>query len=248
MSDAELILLDIDGPVALLTLNRPEKRNALSRDLLVQFEAILDRLHESTVKVVIVTGAGDVSFCCGADLKDTSKERRRTYADFIPWIRVTRLIKEHPCVFIAAVNGYALGGGLTLVNNCDLAVASETATFGAPEITFGTYAGLAGPSTVRRIAPKHASELILRGKRFDAETAYRWGLVNYVVPADKLLERARELADEVAQWDATALDVARGAMRAEETLHWDEAINHGIRNGSIIPVMQETNETWRAEL
>lgn len=242
------ILLDVADEVALLTINRPEKRNALSRVLLREFESTLERLHNSKVKVVIVTGAGDLSFCAGLDLKDNSPQGRRTSSEALPWIRVTRLIKEHPCVFIAAVNGYALGGGLTLVNNCDLAIASETASFGAPEITWGQYSALGGPSTVRRIAPKHASELVLLGKRFDAATAYRWGLVNEVVPADTLLERARELAAEIAQWNATALDVARGAIRAAETLHWDEAINHGFRSAMLIPAMEADNVRWREEL
>jgi enoyl-CoA hydratase/carnithine racemase len=241
-----LILLEYEGETALLTLNRPEKRNALSRDLLMQLESALEQLNRDEIKVVVVTGAGDVSFCAGADLRDTTPEWRRTYTDFIPWIRATRLIRHHPSVFIAAVNGYALGGGLTLVNTCDLAVAAQSATFGAPEITFGLYSGLGGPSTVRRLQPKHAAELILKGKPVDAQTAYRWGLVNEVVPDDQLLVRARELAAEIAQWNATALDVARNSMRAEETMPWDEALQHGVRNGTLIPAMEESNARWRA--
>lgn len=241
-----LILLDFEDETAVLTLNRPEKRNALSQAMLHEFEDALTHLHEAETKVVIVTGAGDVSFCAGADLKDLQPSRRVTYTEMIPWLRVTRLIRQHPSVFIAAVNGYALGGGLTMVNVADLAVAAESATFAAPEVTFGVYAGLAGPSTVHRIAPKHAAELLLTGKRFDAETAYRWGLVNEVVPDDQLMIRAREMAAYIAQWNSTALDVGRNAIRDETSMTWDEAIHHGFRNGYIVPQMEEQNVQWRA--
>lgn len=242
-----LVLLEFEGETALLTLNRPEKRNALSRDVLREFEGALTRLHDAETKVVIVTGAGDVSFCAGMDLKDTSAPNRITYAEHFSWVRVTRMIRHHPSVFIAAVNGYALGGGLTLVNTCDLAIAAESASFGAPEITWGTYSALGGPTTVHRLLPKHAAELLLTGDKFDAQTAFRFGLVNKVVPDAELLTSARELAAHIAQWNSTALDFSRNSMHAEESIPWDEAINHGMRNGVIIPFMDEQNDKWRAE-
>src|SRR6185437_2912326 len=97
------------------------------------------------------------------------------------WFAIQEQVKQHPAVFVAAVNGFAVGGGLTLVNNAELAVAATTAEFGAPEMSFGAFPGLAGPSTIHRLLPKHAAELIFTARRIDAATAFRMGLVNEVI-------------------------------------------------------------------
>jgi enoyl-CoA hydratase/carnithine racemase len=140
------------------------------------------------------------------------------------------------------VNGYALGGGMTLVNNAELAIASSTATFGAPEITFGVYAALAGPSTTRRVLPKHVAQLVLTGERIDADTALRWGMINEVVAPEDLLPRAEQLAAHIAAFDRTALDVAKNALRAEHLMDWDAALDHGTRTTAFIGAQKKANE------
>ena len=239
--DDELVLVETEGSVAYLTLNRPDKRNAASRPLQRRLWAALDDLQESDVKVIVLTGAGETSFCSGVDLRDESPTVRATAFEPNPWLGTQRRIAAHPAIFIAAVNGFALGGGMTLVNNCELAIASETAKFGAPEITFGSYAGMAGPSVIRRLLPKHSAQLILTGQMIDAETAYRWGMVNEVVPPADLLRRAGELANLIAQYDATSLDVAKQAMRSEHLLDWDAALAHGSGRTAVKDALKRTN-------
>ncbi|MEU6578827.1 enoyl-CoA hydratase/isomerase family protein [Streptomyces sp. NPDC046805] len=241
MSNSELLLVDREKEYAVITINRPEKRNAVSRPLQLRLREILDELREEDVRVIVLTGAGDVSFCAGVDLKDDSPEIRTTALEPNPWLATQRRIAEHPAIFISAVNGYALGGGLTLVNNAELAIASETATFGAPEITFGVYAALAGPSSIRRVLPKHAADLVLTGRRIDAETALRWGMVNEVVAPEELLPRAEELAARISSFDRTVLDVAKNALRAEHLMDWDAALDHGSRTAAFTEALRKAN-------
>lgn len=240
--DEDLVLFENKGAYGILTLNRPDKRNAMNRPAQRALWAALDEAKEARVKVIIVTGAGDVSFCAGADTRDESPKALSTAVQANTWVTTQQLIAAHPAVFLAAVNGYALGGGLTLVHNCDLAIAAETATFGAPEITFGIYAALAGPSTVKRVLPKHAAQMVLTGERIDAVTAERYGIVNEVVPADRLLARAEELAQKIAEYDASALDVSKQSMRQEATMSWDEALDHGSRSTAYVQALRKSNE------
>jgi enoyl-CoA hydratase/carnithine racemase len=241
MAESELLLVDRKKQYAVITINRAEKRNAVSRPLQRRLWEVLDELREEDVRVIVLTGAGDKSFCAGVDLKDDSPEIRPTALEPTSWLATQRRIAEHPAVFIAAVNGYALGGGMTLVHNCELAIASETATFGAPEITFGAYAALAGPSSTRRILPKHVAELIFTGKRISAENALRWGMINEVVAPDQLLARAEELAEHVSQFDRSALDVAKNALRAEHLMDWDAALDHGTRTTAFTANLKKAN-------
>ncbi|MBV9581679.1 MAG: enoyl-CoA hydratase/isomerase family protein [Chloroflexi bacterium] len=231
----QLILLEKrDGGIGIITFNRPEKRNAMSIAAQSEFRAALDDCREDC-KVLILTGAG-VAFSSGVDLSEgQSRQSQRNFAyGSNSWFETNEVVKEHPAVCIAAVNGYALGGGLTLVHNCDLAIASERAEFGMPEMSFNTFPGLAGPATVRRILPKHAAYMILTSRRIDAATAERWGIVNSVVPHDQLLIEAENLARHVAQFDASALDWARKGYRDLDLMPWSEALVYGGYIGSQI--------------
>lgn len=223
----ELILLEKRDGVGYLTFNRPEKRNAMSEAAQAEFRAALNDSREDC-KVLILTGNG-VSFCSGVDLSEgQNRQPRRNYAyGSNSWFETNEVLKQHPAVCIAAVNGFALGGGLTLVNNCDLAIASERAEFGMPEMSFNTFPGLAGPATIRRILPKHAAYMILTARRVDAVTAERWGIVNAVVPHDQLLNEAEKLARHVAQFDASALDWAKKGYRDLDLMPWSEALVYG---------------------
>ncbi|WP_242123956.1 enoyl-CoA hydratase/isomerase family protein [Sphingobium sp. Sx8-8] len=224
---------------AIVTLNRPDKRNAMSYAAQKELWAALDHLGEERCKVIVLTGAGDVSFCSGADIKD--KDRPTLVAANAPdsWHQTQDIIARHSAVFIAAVNGFALGGGLTLVNNCELAIASETATFGIPEIGMGIFAALAGPSTIKRLTPKHTAEMLFTGKRIDAATAYRMGLVNEVVPPAELLPRAEALAAHIAQFDAVALDYNKKAFRDILDMNWAAGMDYGIRSTAVIRSKQQ---------
>jgi enoyl-CoA hydratase/carnithine racemase len=138
-------------------------------------------------------------------------------------------IRCHPAIFVAAVNGVALGGGATLINVCDLAVAADTAEIGTPEMSFATYPGLAGPSVQFSTSRKRAAWMILTTERIDAATAERWGLVNKVVPAARLMEEAVAVARLVARWDPAALAEAKRALDAIPNMigTWREAFEFG---------------------
>ncbi|MBV9328906.1 MAG: enoyl-CoA hydratase/isomerase family protein [Chloroflexi bacterium] len=231
----QLILLEKqDGGIGIITFNRPEKRNAMSFAAQAEFRAALDDCREDC-RVLILTGAG-VAFSSGVDLSEgQNRQSRRNFAHGSnSWFETNEVLKEHPAVCIAAVNGYALGGGLTLVHNCDLAIASERAEFGMPEMSFNTFPGLAGPATIRRILPKHAAYMILTSRRIDAATAERWGIVNSVVPHDELMAEAQKLARHVAQFDASALDWAKKGYRDLDLMPWSEGLVYGGYIGSQI--------------
>src|SRR6476646_1396088 len=166
----KLVLMEKKDKYAIVTLNRPEKRNAMSHAAQAELCAALEDAR-ADCRVIILTGAGDVAFCAGVDLSEsrnigTDSEAERKYAwGSNSWFEVQEAIYRHPAVFIAAVNGYALGGGGTLIHNCELAIASEKAQVGMPEVGFGVFPGLAGPAAIKRILPKHAAYMVLTAKR-----------------------------------------------------------------------------------
>src|SRR5258705_7871784 len=167
---------------AVIGLNRPEKKNALNRAARRELLAALTFLR-AECRAIVLTGCGD-SFCSGGDLKEV---RADAEAGIAPdprsdWIEVLIAIREHPAVFIAAVNGIALGGGATLISVCDLAVAANEAEIGLPEIGFGAYPQFSGPGVQLRLAGKRAAWVVLTGERIDGVTAESWGVVNRSVP------------------------------------------------------------------
>jgi enoyl-CoA hydratase/carnithine racemase len=221
----DLVLLEENDEYNVITLNRPEKRNAMNEAAQAQLKTAL--LTSKGKKVVIITGV-EKSFCAGVDIVELrergGESRGRAYSqDLASWGEVHDIIKRHPAICIAAVNGFALGGGSTLVNNCELAVAAESAEIGTPEIGFGTWPGYAGPAMIKRLLPKHAAEIIFNAKRVDAATAFRMGLVNEVVPDDQLMTRAREIAEHICTFDGVLLDWAKRGYRTMLELSWDDA-------------------------
>lgn len=222
---------DLGGGVARVTLNRPDKRNAMNR---AARGALLDALDtcEGTAKVVVLTGAGP-AFCAGMDLKEAAEDG--PHADAVlpgrrtNWLTVQERIHDHPAIVIAAVNGAALGGGLTLINSSDLAIAAEDAPIGMPEVGFGIYPGLAGPSTQLRLGHKRAAWMVLTADRIDGRTAAEWGLVNQAVPADRLEDAVTELARGIARHDAVTLEWSKRALHQVPThiSDWSAALRYG---------------------
>jgi enoyl-CoA hydratase/carnithine racemase len=197
----ELLLIDRHPGYAVLTLNRPEKRNALSIELLERLWAVLEQLRSE--RAIVLTGAGDIAFCAGADIGESLAKLQgggRDYAGSFSGIlyRILESIPTHPAVFIAAVNGFALGGGMALTNACELAVASTRAQFGLPQVGLGAFPG-AGAPLIQRVLPKRAAWLILTAHRIDAATARAWGIVNEVVRPAELLPRSEVLAQAIAE-------------------------------------------------
>lgn len=193
-----------------LTLNRPEKRNALSVPLLETFCALLEETSgDETARVVVLRGAGPV-FCAGLDLKEASDpSSSHRSADLIA--RMLRRVHELPQVTIAAVHGSAVAGGAGLLSACDIAIAAEGTRIGYPEVHRGLVAGLVMTFLRRQLGERAARELLLLGELIDAETARRMGLVNRVVPEPRRMEEAMAAAK-------TALLGAPGAIRASKRL------------------------------
>lgn len=198
--------------VAVLTLNRPAAMNALSPDMLDDLEVCLDLIERrNEVRAVVLTGAGERAFTSGADIRhmrEASPLEARAYAR--RGHDVTGRIESLAKPVIAAVNGYALGGGCELCLACDIRLAAENARFGLPEVNLGILPGWGGTQRLARATSSgFAKELIFTGRQVDAQEAHTVGLVNHVYPAGDLMDRAMELATEIAAKPPWALAAAK---------------------------------------
>ncbi len=218
MSD-DLVLYELRTPAAVLTLNRADKRNALSRGLIAALGAAFERARDDpAARCVILTGSGPV-FCAGMDLAELSEsldvpaEATPVWEDALRLARVYDLIYTLPKPTVAAVNGAAVAGGAGLVTVCDLAVAAEGAKLGYPEVRRGLVAAMVLPHLLRHVGERMARYLLLTGELIDAGAARHAGLVNEVVPADRLTARAAEVAQSLAEAGPNAL------TRTKELLH-----------------------------
>ena len=197
----ENLLVERDGAVAVITVNRPKVLNALNTQTLDELRrTILSLKHDDAVRAVVITGAGDKSFIAGADINELAVQTPTGGRDHaMRGQHVFDLIENMGKPVIAAINGYALGGGCELAMACTLRIASETAKLGQPEINLGIIPGYAGTQRLSRlIGSGRALELLLTGDQVSAQEAHRLGLVNRVVPAAQLLDEARKLAATLA--------------------------------------------------
>jgi enoyl-CoA hydratase/carnithine racemase len=224
----ELIVTRHEG-WAQIQINREAQRNAMNRATRQGLLRTFDDL-KGQAKAVVITGTG-VAFCARIDLKEREADRKAGIDGAgDEWTAVNMAIKAHPAIFIAAVNGLALGGGATMINCCDLAIASTTASIGCPEMGFSTYPGMAGPAIqLSGITRKQAAWLVLTTNRIDGATAERWGMVNRCVEPEELLPTAQALAQKVAQFDAVALAEGKKALDRIPAFitDWREAMDHG---------------------
>lgn len=191
-----------DGAVATVTVNAPERLNALSSDMLEGLAAAFREIgSDDAVRAVIFTGAGDRAFIAGANIKEMATKSRDEALEFGRLGHaVASAIESLPQPVIAAVNGFALGGGCELALACDIRHCSENAVFAQPEVQLGIPPGWGGTQRLARIVgPGYAAEMIYTGKRIDAQEALRIGLVNAVHPASDLMDEVRSLATSIAQ-------------------------------------------------
>jgi enoyl-CoA hydratase/carnithine racemase len=223
---ADLVETSTDGRVALLRLNRPEARNALSPEMMDRIAGELERFDpDPEVRCIVIAGSEKV-FAAGADIKAMSE---RSFAEALthPASGFWRRIAAIKTPMIAAVCGYALGGGCELALACDLIVADEGASFGQPEINLGIIPGGGGTQRLARVLGKQrAMEYVLTGRRFDAPTALELGLANRVVGEGRWLEEALTLAQEISEQPPIATRLAKQAVIAAE----ETALSAGLEN------------------
>ncbi len=198
----ENLLLEQDGPIAVVTVNRPRALNSLNVATMIELETVFSDLSKTPdeVRAIIITGAGEKSFVAGADIPEIHDLNMVSGKDFAACgLRIFSMIEELRTPVIAAVNGFALGGGCELAMACHLRIASENAKFGQPEINLGVIPGYGGTQRLPRLIGRgRALDLLLTGRMITAAEALQWGLVNAVVPQADLLTTARKLASDIA--------------------------------------------------
>jgi enoyl-CoA hydratase len=221
MTTYENVRVEVEGFVATLTIARDKALNALNRQTLNELNWALRELDgDARLRALIVTGAGDKAFVAGADIaemKDLPPLEARAFAELGHSVGETLARLGKPV--IAAVNGFALGGGCELALACDFIVAADKARFGQPEVNLGVIPGFGGTQRLaRRVGVARAMELVLTGEMIGADEALRIGLVNKVVPATELLTETKKIAEKISQKGPIAVKLARQAVRASEEL------------------------------
>jgi enoyl-CoA hydratase len=210
--DYRNILLSIDGEIGTLAINRPKALNALNIETLRDIQmGIQEAKDHSEMKVLILTGSGEKAFVAGADIAEMKGMSSIEAVNFSKLGHFTlKMIQDLDRPVIAAVNGYALGGGTEIAIACDFIYASENAKFGFPEVTLGIFPGFGGTQRLPRLIGKgKAKELILTGKVISAQEAYQMGIVNRVFPAVSLMEEAKKVALQIASNGAVGMRLAK---------------------------------------
>jgi enoyl-CoA hydratase len=246
MAEYEHVLSSADGPVGIVTLNRPKQLNALAAPLMRELVAALEA-HDTdpAIRAIVITG-GPTVFAAGADIKDMSDA---TPVDMLLrnniglWDRVKKVTKP----LIAAVAGYALGGGCELAMLCDIIVAAENARFGQPEINIGLMPGAGGTQRLTRSVGKFvASEMILTGRMLGAEEAYQRGLAARVVPQELIVEEAVRLAKDVSARPPLALRLAKEAITHAFEGRVDDGIEFERKAFYLLFATEDAHEGMRA--
>ncbi|MHA1975139.1 MAG: enoyl-CoA hydratase/isomerase family protein [Candidatus Hodarchaeales archaeon] len=213
--DYKNLLIETDNRITTVTINRPKALNALNMETIEELQTFLDSdLDLNKTKVLIITGHGDKSFIAGADITTFVGKNPVTIRPFVLKLqKMINNIEDLPIPVIAKINGYCLGGGLELAMACDIRLASENALLGQPEIKLGLIPGAGGTQRLSRLVGKgFAKELIFTGDNIDPKKAYEIGLVNKVVPLEKLNEETNKIAEKLAKGPAFALNMAKEAI------------------------------------
>ncbi|QQS40350.1 MAG: enoyl-CoA hydratase/isomerase family protein [Acidobacteriota bacterium] len=226
----QTITLERRGRVAVITINRPEKLNALNTQVHTEAIAALDELRDDAeVGCVVITGAGEKAFVAGADISEFAGKTAVTQRAVFQERTLFNSVDQFPKPVIAMINGFALGGGCELALACDIRVASENAKFSQPEINLGIMCGGGGTQRLTRlIGEGRAMEMCLTGDMIDAATAERFGLVNHVWPAEELEEKTMDLAEKIASKAPVALQMTKEAVKFASRSNLDEGLRREI--------------------
>jgi methylglutaconyl-CoA hydratase len=241
----QTIQVAYDGPVATITLNRPEKRNAISFELIDDLVRALEEVAKSDAIVLILTGAGK-AFCSGMDLDNLKsllgRSPEQNLEDSRTMVRLFRSLYEFPKVTIAAVNGPAIAGGTGLALLCDFTLATPEAKFGYTEVRIGFIPAIVSTFLLRQVGEKQARDLLLTGRIFGAEEAKDLGLVNEIVLSDNLIPRARELAATLIENSAASLRATKKLLTDHARAEIDAQIESALRENAAIRTTADFRE------
>lgn len=239
------IQLVYDGAVATITLNRPEKRNAISFELIDDLLRAFDDVAKSEAIVLILTGAGK-AFCSGLDLDNLKallgRSPEQNLQDSRTMVQLFRTLYEFPKVTIAAVNGAAIAGGTGLALLCDFTLAVPEAKFGYTEVRIGFVPAIVSTFLLRQVGEKQARDLLLTGRIFDAEEAARIGLVTEIVPGQELMARARALAASLMENSPASLRATKQLLTAHARADLDAQIESAVRENAAIRATADFRE------
>jgi methylglutaconyl-CoA hydratase len=237
--------LAFDGRLATITLTRPEKRNAISFQLVDELLAALNEIERTDAQVVIITGAGK-AFCAGMDLEELKSLLGKTHdenvKDSARMAQLFRRLYEFPRVTIAAVNGAAIAGGTGLATMCDFTLAVPEAKFGYTEVRIGFVPAIVSSILVWQVGHKIARDLLLTGRLFDAAEAHRFGLVNEVVEPDRLMPRARELAAQILENSPSSVRMTKQLINSFLSRALDEQIAAAVEENARIRTTADFRE------
>ncbi len=221
-----LVEYKVDGAVGTITINRPEALNALNSDVLTELENVFDNVDQNVIRCLIITGAGDKSFVAGADIGEMHNlDGEGGKAFGIKGNAVMRKIETFPLPVIAAINGFALGGGNELARSCDIRICSDNAVFGQPETALGVTPGFGGTQRLPRlINPGMAKQILYTSKNFKADEAYRLGLVNAVYTQEELMPAAEKMAKTIAACGPIAVRDCKKLVNEGLEKNMDDAI------------------------
>ena len=222
----EFITYEVEGQIGIITNNRPNALNALNSAVLDELDKTLDAVDQEAIRCLILTGAGEKSFVAGADIGEMSTLTKAEGEAFgKKGNDVFRKLETFPIPVIAAVNGFALGGGCEISMSCDIRICSENAVFGQPEVGLGITPGFGGTQRLARIVGTgKAKEMIYGARNIKAEEAYRIGLVNNVYPAEELMPAAKKLASTIARNAPIAVRNCKRAINEGIQVDMDQAI------------------------
>jgi len=246
----ETIQVERRERVAIITINRPEKRNALNIQTRAEGAAVLDELRaDDSVRVVVLTGAGDKAFIAGADIAEFAERTALQQREVMLDRSLFNAIDSFPKPIIAMVNGYCLGGGCEVALACDLRIASDKASFGQPEINLGIIPGGGGTQRLTRLVGEgKAMEMILGGEIISADTALAIGLVNHVVPADQLETKTMEIANRMAEKSPIGLRLAKESVKLASRSNLDEGLRREVDLFALCFSSEDKNEGVNAFL
>ena len=222
----EFVTYEAEGQIGLITISRPKALNALNSAVLGELDEVLDAVDLEEIRALILTGAGEKSFVAGADIAEMSSLTKAVGEAFgKKGNDVFRKLEKFPIPVIAAVNGFALGGGCEIAMSCDIRICSENAMFGQPEVGLGITPGFGGTQRLARlIGAGMAKEMIYAARNISAEEAYRIGLVNKVYPQEELMPAARKLAASIARNAPIAVRNSKKAIDEGLQIDIDQAI------------------------